>query len=237
MLLPLRLSFIVPCNLVLDTLMMSAQGRLQVAGAQWLNQTYNALHYRANRNATHEESTSVLAAAYLGATASSVTAALAVERWASRAPASSRWAPVLRRLGPLAAVAAADVLNVSLMRQSEFIQGVAVRKNDGEVVGHSRVAGAAGVAACIFGRVAAAAPVLSLPPLLLYGLEARSPWLRARPAAATAALMVGVGVCIQVAVPLTFGIFKQTASLPSAWLEADIAAAAPGQELYFNKGL
>ncbi len=52
MFLPLRLSFIVPCNLVLDTLMMSARGSAQVVAAQTLNQTYNALHYRANRNAT-----------------------------------------------------------------------------------------------------------------------------------------------------------------------------------------
>jgi hypothetical protein len=50
--LPLRLSFIVPCNLMLDTLMMSARGSAQVVAAQTLNQTYNALHYRANRNAT-----------------------------------------------------------------------------------------------------------------------------------------------------------------------------------------
>ena len=96
---PLRLSFIVPCNLVLDTLMMSgappavhaliffpplshiqpplhpARGTMQVVGAQWLNQTYNALHYRANRNASNEEEGWEVAQAYCGATASSVAAA------------------------------------------------------------------------------------------------------------------------------------------------------------------
>jgi hypothetical protein len=40
-----------------------------------------------------------------------------------------------------------------------------------------------------------------------------------------------------VSVPLTFGIFKQTASCPAAWLEEDIAAKAPGQRVTYNKGL
>ena len=38
-------------------------------------------------------------------------------------------------------------------------------------------------------------------------------------------------------VPVTFGVFKQTASCPSAWLEPECAAAAPGQRLSYNKGL
>ena len=33
----------------------AARGTPQVVGAQWLNQTYNALHYRANRNASNTE--------------------------------------------------------------------------------------------------------------------------------------------------------------------------------------
>jgi hypothetical protein len=269
---PLRLSFIVPCNLVLDTLMMSgaafslllspafcapvaakraltrvlrcpaaaARGPAQTVGAQWLNQTYNALHYRANRNATAaadaDEGAAILQA-YLGATLSSVGAALGVERFAARAPPGAAWAPVVRRLGPFAAVAAADVLNVGLMRRAEYTRGVTVRAPDGTPVGTSPTAGAFAVSACIAGRVAAAAPILTLPPLLLHAAEARWPRLAARPALATGALMAMVAVAIQISVPLTFGVFKQTASCPSEWLEPHIAAAAPGQRVSYNKGL
>jgi hypothetical protein len=196
---------------------------------------------------------------------SSVAAALGVERWAARAPPGAAWAPYARRLGPMAAVAAADVLNVSLMRRSEFTSGVLVRGPDGAPLGQSPTAGALAVGACVLGRVAAAAPVLSLPPLLLHAAEKRWPALRASPARATAALMAMVAVaiqarfhgfaclltlsapprcaradapsCAQVSVPLTFGIFKQTASCPTAWLEEDIAAKAPGQRVTYNKGL
>ena len=43
---PLRLSFIIPCNLMLDTLMIKAPTPFTIALTQTLNQTYNALHYR-----------------------------------------------------------------------------------------------------------------------------------------------------------------------------------------------
>ncbi len=175
--------------------------------------------------------------AYVGATASSVGAALGVERWAARAPPGAAWAPYARRLGPFAAVAAADVLNVGLMRRSEYTQGVTVRTADGTPLGKSPTAGALAVAACIAGRVAAAAPVLTVPPLLLHRWEARSAALRASPALATAALMVMVGAAIQISVPLSFGAFRQTASVSSDWLEPEFRARAPGQHLIYNKGL
>lgn len=99
---------------------------------------------------------------------------------------------------------------------------------DGEVLGKSRVAGSLAVAACIAGRVAAAAPILTIPPLVLMALERRSPLLRSKPWIGTACLMAMVGVSIQVAVPLTFGLFKQTATVPAEWLEPELAAKAPG---------
>ena len=49
----LRLSCLVPMNCAADAMMLSARGMPQIIAAQWLNQTYNALHYCANRNATN----------------------------------------------------------------------------------------------------------------------------------------------------------------------------------------
>jgi hypothetical protein len=218
--------------------MMSARGSAAVVAAQTLNQTYNALHYRANRNASNAEEGWEVAQAYVGATASSVAAALGVERVTSRAPPSAKWAPIARRLGPLAAVAAADVLNIGLMRRKEYTHGVFVRTEEGQEVGKSRIAGGLAVTACIAGRVFAAAPVLTIPPLLLMRLEERSALVRARPALGTAALMLLIGVAIQVSVPLTFGLFKQQASVDAAWLEPEISARVPpGTRLIYNKGI
>ena len=89
--LPLRLSFIIPCNLVLDTLMLSARGLTQTVGAQWLNQTYNCLHYYANRNASNEESMRKIFEAYVGATASSVGAAVGLHSLLDKVHPGNRW--------------------------------------------------------------------------------------------------------------------------------------------------
>lgn len=89
--LPLRLSFIIPCNLVLDTLMLSARGLTQNVAAQWLNQTYNCLHYYANRNASNEESVRKIVEAYAGATASSVGAAVGLHSLLDKVPPGRRW--------------------------------------------------------------------------------------------------------------------------------------------------
>jgi len=89
--LPLRLSFLIPCNLVLDTLMLSARGLKQNVAAQWLNQTYNCLHYYANRNASNDESVRKIFEAYVGATASSVGAAIGLHSLLDKVPPGRRW--------------------------------------------------------------------------------------------------------------------------------------------------
>lgn len=89
--LPLRLSFIIPCNLVCDTLMLSARGLKQNVAAQWLNQTYNCLHYYANRNASNGESVRKIFEAYVGATASSVGAAVGLHSLLDKVPPGRPW--------------------------------------------------------------------------------------------------------------------------------------------------
>eukprot|EP00850_Spirogloea_muscicola_P010600 SM000063S19990 [mRNA] locus=s63:124525:126718:- [translate_table: standard] len=240
-LLPLRLSFIVPCNLVLDTLMLSARGTWQNVAAQWLNQTYNSLHYYANRNASNQEATSKIVEAYIGATGSSVGAALGLNSLLDRLPPSTRWAPLARRMIPFCAVAAADVLNLGITRRVEFLEGIKVYDRHGNEVGRSKVAGASAVGACIGGRIAAAAPILVIPPLIMHRLEAiplfvQRPWLR------TSALMAMIGLSIQVSVPVCFGIFKQQATIKSEHLEEEFhnKLNSHGQKLeylYYNKGI
>eukprot|EP00897_Mesotaenium_endlicherianum_P009081 jgi/Mesen1/8200/ME000442S07482 len=60
-----------------------------------LERTYNSLHYYANRNASNEESPRRVLEAYLGATASSVGAAVGLNAWIDRAPPGAKWAAPL----------------------------------------------------------------------------------------------------------------------------------------------
>ena len=124
---PLRLSCIVPMNLTLDVFMILAKTPLTIIGSQVLNQSYNAMHYYANRNATNYDSLPTRLAAYSVAVTSAVTAALKVNKFGTNPPTSLvNWAPVIKRVGPFIAVAIADVLNVFTMRHNEFLAGISV---------------------------------------------------------------------------------------------------------------
>lgn len=235
-LLPLRVSMIVPMNVIMDGAMLLANSTRSTVFAQWLNQTYNALHYYANRNASNEDTTAQRAVAYVAATGSAVAASLGIRKWAR-----GRGSPALARLGPFGAVAAADLLNLAVMRQSEYLKGVHVFNEDGEFVGKSRRCGALAVASCVAGRVFAAAPILILPPLVVARLE-RRPVLAGRPWLRVPLLLALVGTAIQFSVPLTFGLFRQTAQLDAALLEPELAAATrrdgrPVRLVTYNKGI
>lgn len=240
--LPLRVSMIVPMNVIMDGAMLLANSTHSTIFAQWLNQTYNALHYYANRNASNEDTATQRLVAYAGATASSVAASLGIRRAASRMRNASL-APVLARLGPFGAVAAADLLNLAVMRQSEYVKGVHVYDENGDWVGKSRRCGALAVASCIAGRVFAAAPILILPPLAVQRLEARSALLQTRPWLRAPLMLALVGAAIQFSVPLTFGLFRQTAQIESKFLEPEIASATrsrdgqPVRVVTYNKGI
>ncbi|GLE06628.1 hypothetical protein PINS_up016022 [Pythium insidiosum] len=237
---PLRVSMIVPMNVGLDCAMILANTTKTTIFAQWMNQTYNALHYYANRNASNEDTTEQRIAAYAGATASSVAASLGIRRWAKHMR-SATWAPVIARMGPFAAVAAADLLNLAIMRQSEYLKGVHVYDENGDYVGKSKRCGALAVASCIAGRIFAAAPILVLPPLIIQRFEQR-PWMTRRPWLKLPILLTLVGTAIQFSVPLTFGLFRQTAQLPVQYLEPELAGVRRRdgelvQVVTYNKGI
>ncbi|KAF0693120.1 Aste57867_15866 [Aphanomyces stellatus] len=231
---PLRVSMIVPMNLGLDCGMILASTTRSTIFWQWLNQTYNALHYYANRNATNEDTTNQRIAAYVGATASSVAASLGVRRWAK-----THHNPLMLRMAPFAAVAAADLLNLATMRQSEYLRGVNIYDEEGEWIGTSKACGFYAVASCIGGRIFAAAPILICPPLLVQRIETTAmfrPWLKLP---ATLAL---VGLFIQCSVPLTFGLFRQSAQVDVAHIEAEFrnfvkVNGQPLRTVTYNKGI
>jgi tricarboxylate carrier len=238
---PLRVSMIVPMNMAVDCAMILANSTSTTVLAQWLNQTYNALHYYANRNASNDDTTEQRIAAYVGATASSVVASLGIRRWAKRLGNAS-YAPVVARLGPFAAVAAADLLNLSIMRQSEYLKGVHVYDENGDYVGKSKRCGALAVSSCIAGRIFAAAPILIVPPLIVQRLETK-PWMVRRPWLKLPILLTLVGSAIQFSVPLTFGLFRQTAQLPVQYLEPEFVGARRQRDghlvsvVTYNKGI
>ena len=238
----LRMSCIVPANMMMDLGMITARGTVATVAAQTLNQAYNASHYWANRNCTNSEPPIRAIASFAMAGLSSVGAALWFQGRA--AAMTGARAVVMRRASPFLAVASADVLNLGIMRSNEWVRGIAVRAGDGTELGSSRRAGAMAVASCIAARILAAGPVLLSSSFALEGMD-RTAALRAggRFAALRIPLTLGVlGTAIVCSVPLAFAFFQRDASVAVPWLEDEFqgrtdAAGLPVTTAWYHKGL
>lgn len=85
---------------------------------------------------------------------------------------------------PFAAVAAANCVNIPLMRQNEIINGIDVKDENGNAVGKSRVAAAKGISQVVLSRISMAAPGMLVLPFIMERVEKlpiyrRVKWLNA----------------------------------------------------------
>lgn len=133
----------------------------------------------------------------------------------------------------------ANALNLPTVRASEWMSGVQVRDaDDGAPCGLSRVCGAYAVGVCVFSRVAAATPTLVVPPLVLRAVEARRGGPLPAPLRVPLLLgLIGANMCC--GVPLVFGLFAQTSTLPAEWCEATLLRpdGRRPRQVVFNRGL
>lgn len=246
-LLPFRMAAHVPVNAMLLCAMLGSRTVLGTALAQWANQSFNALQFYANRNASNPVPTNTVLMAYTGAVISSVSVAAGLRslftRLESRPAAPRTPAPLaMIRVGsaavPFLGAAAAKPLQIGLMRQDELRQGVTVATEDGVVVGTSVLAGRTAVGLTIATRTLYLAPMLWMPYVQAW-MERSIPLLGRNRAAATLSLVLHSAVNSAVVTPACIALFDQRASLPVAALEAHIrdAVHAGGERVYFNKGL
>jgi len=133
---------------------------------QFINQSFNAVVNYTNRNANSPTSVTQLGVAYVSATTSALVAAIGCKNyWSKKAT------PLFQRFVPFAAVAAANFVNIPLMRQNEIINGIEVKNDDGVVVGQSRLAAIKGIGEVVVSRIAMAAPGMLVLPLIMERLE------------------------------------------------------------------
>lgn len=81
--------------------------------------------------------------------------ALTLNRLASNAP------PLVGKLVPFAAVAAANCINIPMMRISELRNGIELQTEDGTKVGHSKRAARKAIMAVTLSRILMASPSMS----------------------------------------------------------------------------
>ena len=123
-----RMSFQVPGGMLITGAMLQFYKTTpQVVFWQWFNQSFNALVNYTNRNANAPTNFSQLGTAYFSATFSALGTAIGLK--AALASSSSQ---LIQRFVPFAAVAAANCVNIPLMRQQEIMEGMTLRDENGD---------------------------------------------------------------------------------------------------------
>eukprot|EP01036_Dinobryon_divergens_P041073 gene41073-54409_t len=139
-----RMSFQVPGNMVITGSMMTFYKSVPaVVFWQFANQSFNAIVNYTNRNASAGVSDEQLGTAYVAATTASVGTALGFNKLIASSPALA--SGIIGRFVPLIAVAAANCINIPLMRQQEVKKGIAIETADGTEAGLSGKAAIAAI--------------------------------------------------------------------------------------------
>ena len=238
--LPGRMSFQVPGNMTITGCMMTFyKSTPAVIFWQVANQSFNSLVNYTNRNASAAVTTEQLGYAYVAATSASVLTALGFNRIVAMSPSLS--GGIVGRLVPLLTVAAANCVNIPLMRQQEIKNGITIETEDGKDAGLSGNAAIAAISQVIPSRIGMAVPGMFLPPVAMMSLEktstfVKNPWLKAP------TTVVLTGICLTFSTPLCCAVFPQRASIEFKELEPALQESLkkkfPGHSVfYYNKGL
>ncbi|XP_023367556.1 sideroflexin-2 isoform X3 [Otolemur garnettii] len=143
-----------------------------------------------------------MALSYVTATTTAVATAVGMNMLTKRAP------PLVGRWVPFAAVAAANCVNIPMMRQQEIIQGICVKDRNHSEIGHSRRAAAIGITQVVISRITMAAPGMILLPVIMERLEKLHFMQKVK--ALHAPLQVMLSGCFLIfMVPVACGLFPQ----------------------------
>lgn len=231
-----RMSAQVPMNMTITGCMMTFyKSTPAVIFWQWVNQSFNAVVNYTNRSGASPISNEQLLTSYCFATGGALVTALSLNRMVKNAP------PLVGRLVPLCAVAAANCINIPMMRLQELQNGIVVRDENGTEIGASKHAANTGIAAVVLSRIGMATPGMLFTPILVNSLEKKG-LFKKFPWANTPIQILFCGFCLTFATPLCCALFSQTASIKHEDLEPELQEAAikkgikPGVYFY-NKGL
>lgn len=231
-----RMSAQVPMNMMITGCMMTFyKSTPAVIFWQWFNQSFNAIVNYTNRSGSSPIPTQTLLQSYVGATGGAVITALSLNQLAKRAP------PLAGRLVPLAAVAAANCVNIPLMRITELQNGIELQTEDGTQVGNSKRAAKQAISSVTLSRILMASPSMVISPIIMNMLDRRQMLRKAKWAGAFIQIAI-CGVCLSLATPLCCALFAQRVPVSVDDLELEVREKIRSQHpnlktVYYNKGL
>uniref|UniRef100_T1JH83 Sidoreflexin n=1 Tax=Strigamia maritima TaxID=126957 RepID=T1JH83_STRMM len=162
-----RMSAQVPMNMLKNKLGILGRSNPAVIFWQWINQSFNAIVNYTNRSGDSPITNMQLGVSYLLASSGAVITAVGLNSAVKSLP------PIVGRLVPFAAVAAANCVNIPMMRMHELQKGIPIFDAYGRRLGESTSAAASGITQVVLSRIAMASPSMVIPPLIMNHLETK----------------------------------------------------------------
>ncbi|XP_015911841.1 sideroflexin-1-like [Parasteatoda tepidariorum] len=231
-----RMSAQVPMNMFITGCMLTFYKTTpQVVFWQWFNQSFNAVVNYTNRSDDSPLTVNQLGTSYILATFGALATALSLNNLVKSSP------PLIRRFVPFCAVAAANCINVPMMRIKELQEGIPVVDENGIRIGNSQTAAKFAISQVVISRVGMAVPTMLIPPIIMNFLDQKG-ILRKYPRINTPLQITICGLLLTFATPFCCAIFPQKGSIKVQSLESNIRETTDEltlkeKYLYYNKGL
>uniref|UniRef100_A0A7N4V3K7 Sidoreflexin n=1 Tax=Sarcophilus harrisii TaxID=9305 RepID=A0A7N4V3K7_SARHA len=229
-----RMSAQVPMNMIISGCMLTFHKNIAaVIFWQWVNQSFNAVVNYSNRSGDATVTEKQLATAYLSATTGAVVTAVGLKSLTKHLPS------LVSRFIPFTAVAAANCINIPLMRQREMVVGIPVTDEAGYKLGYSTKAAQLGIFQVVTSRIGMLIPPLT-PALALGPPASGAGWLlvsvRARICEGEGEVWSDLRLWIWMVVNLWLHPDSLLLSLlQSVVLHSPVLCAFPSEEFHFSE--